>query len=160
MNADLKVSIKITHSKMASAVSLTLKGKKKKQATQDGKLFGVCRININSRGIGCDCFSCPQIMLTCSFLLPVLFSSLWIAIFPLTHTFLVFRNSSTNCTSLLNHTCKELKNTNKNKPKERAEVELVATYVQNFLNGNLNARKDNTAEKKVFKKDYFAEIKH
>lgn len=80
--------------------------------------------------------------------------------FPLTHTFLVFRNSSTNCTSLLNHTCKELKNTNKNKPKERAEVELVATYVQNFLNGNLNARKDNTAEKKVFKKDYFAEIKH
>lgn len=91
-------------------------------------------------------------MLTCSFLLPVLFSSLWIAIFPLTHTFLVFRNS-TNCTSLLSHTCKELKNTNKNKPKEIAEVELVGTYVQNFLNGNLNARKDSTAEKKVFKCD-------
>lgn len=27
---------------------------------QDGKLFGVCRININSRGTGCDCFSCPS----------------------------------------------------------------------------------------------------
>lgn len=87
-------------------------------------------------------------MLTCSFLLPVLFSSLRIAIFPLTHTFLVFRNSSTNCTSLLNHTCKELKNTNKNKPKEIAEVELVGTCVQNFLNGNLNARKDSIAGKK------------
>lgn len=71
-----------THRKMASAVSLTLK---LKQATQHGKVFAVCRININRPCSGYDCFSCPPIYADMDLLLPVLFISVWIDISLLPH---------------------------------------------------------------------------
>lgn len=71
-----------THRKMASAVSLTLK---LKQATQHGKVFDVCRININRPCSGYDCFSCPPIYADMDLLLTVLFILVWIDLFLLPH---------------------------------------------------------------------------
>lgn len=74
---------------MASAVSPCIKIKSK--PCKDGKLFGVCRININ-RGAGCDCFSCPQIMLRWPFFFPSTAVEFALDGCFFTHTFPVSRN--------------------------------------------------------------------
>lgn len=91
---------------MASAVSPCIKIKSK--PCKDGKLFGVCRININ-RGAGCDCFSCPQIMLTWPFFFPSTAVEFTLDGCFFTHTFPASRNKgrggekkSPNCSMFTN----------------------------------------------------------